>query len=33
MDFVDITDLSDDALDDIAGGASLGLSICGGGGK
>jgi hypothetical protein len=28
MDFVDITDLSDDALDDIAGGASLGVTAC-----
>lgn len=33
MDFVDVTYLSDDQLDDIAGGAHLANSVCGGGNK
>ncbi len=29
MDSIDITTLSDEELDDIAGGAAIGASICG----
>lgn len=33
MDSIDVTYLSDDELDDIAGGAALANTVCGGGGK